>query len=72
MSIAQDENGKESRALRYHSVPIGHPSMSVENSKSYPLHDVSFRLGVDLPFVTRKRAARNQCFGALPQVLNQS
>ena len=43
MSIAQDENGKESRALKYHSVPIGHPSMSVENSKSYPLHDVSFR-----------------------------
>jgi len=22
MSIAQDENGKESRALKYHSVPI--------------------------------------------------
>ena len=47
-----------------------HASMSVENSKSYPLHDVSFRLGVDLPFVTRERAARNQCCGAFPQVLN--
>ena len=45
-----------------------HASMSVENSKSYPLHDVSFRLGVDLPFVTRERAARNQCFGALHMI----